>query len=190
VFNHNFYNTFIHWFWILTGIAAAFASVACMVNMSGYLQLGFLGILFYSSAAELWLTVLARGLQISTSHGTISAKGVRMNDKRYKSIIQATLGLHKDHRLDELDWIDLGLLPSMTVFQAMMSTLYYLNNVDVPKGFGEPSDLVEAKIVFDDGCQSLQTKDFETRDGIWIEIQRVWEQRMEEDFHNVQDSQV
>ena len=181
VFKHNMLNTFVHWNWILTGTAAAFASVACMVNMSGYLQLGFLGMLLYSSAAELWLTILANDLQTAAFHGTLSAKMVTMNDKRYKSIIQATLGLDEDHRLDELRWIDLGLLPPMTVFQAMVSTLDYLNNLDAPKGPGIPSNLVEAKAIFDVACKDLQEKDFKTRDGIWIEIQRVWEQHQAEE---------
>ena len=39
----------VHWFWIITGTLAAVASVACMVNMYGALQLGFLGLLIYSS---------------------------------------------------------------------------------------------------------------------------------------------
>jgi hypothetical protein len=190
VFKDNAHNIFIHWIWILTGTAAAFASVACMVNMSGYLQLGFLGMLLYSSAAELWLTVLAHELQTVTFHGTLSAKGVKKNDKRYKSIIQATLGLDKDHRLDELRWIDLGLLPPMIVFQAMVSALDHLNNLDAPKGPGVPNDLAESKVVFDNACKNLQEKDFETRDGIWREIQKVWEQRKKEDSQPVQVHQV
>ncbi len=189
LFTHNTLNTFIHWIWMLTGTAAAFASVSCMVNMSGYLQLGFLGILLYSSAAELWLTVLANELQTTTFHGTLSTKGVKMNDKRYKSIIQATLGLDKDHRLDELRWIDLGLLPPMIVFQAMVTTLDYLNNIDGPKCSGVLSDLVKAKVIFDDACKNLEEKDFRTRDGIWIEIQRVWEKRQTES-QLPQDDQV
>jgi len=190
VFKHNMLNIFIHWIWMLTGTAAAFASVACMVNMSGYLQLGFLGILLYSSAAELWLTVLANEIQTTTFHGTLSTKRVKMNDKRYKSIIQATLGLDKDHRLDKLRWIDLGLLPPMTVFQAMVSTLDHLNNPDGPKGPGVLSNLAKAKIIFDDACKNLQEKDFRTRDGIWIEIQRVWEQRQIEESQLPQNHQV
>jgi hypothetical protein len=177
VFNQNPINTFVHWAWIITGTASAFASQACMVNMSGYLQLGFLGMLLYSSAAELWLTVLANELPSDTFHRTLSTERVEVNDKRYKSIIQASLGLDQDHRLDKLRWIDLGLLPEMTVFQAMVSTLDYLNNLDAPKGPALQSNLVEAKAIFDDGCKTIPEKDFGTRDGIWLEIRRVWEQR-------------
>ena len=181
VFNQNSPNTFIHWTWIVTGTAAAFASQACMVNMSGYLQLGFLGMLLYSSAAELWLTVLANELPNDTFNRSCSFKRSEINNKRYKSIIQASLGFDQNHRLEKLKWIYLGLLPEMTVFSAMVNTLDYLNNLGVPKGPIVPSNIADAKAIFDRGCETIPEKDFETRDGIWLEIRRVWEQRQAEE---------
>jgi hypothetical protein len=174
IFDASLANKFIYWVWILTGTAAALASVATMVNMSGYMQLGFLGILLYASAAELWLTVLVRRLQThpAASHD-MSRMVVGGNDKRYKSIIQATLAPSDEHRLDKLEWINLRLLPPMKVFKAMQLALDYLNNsVD-------PPDLRRdgAKNLFDAECRDLPQKDHETRDGIWREIEAVWTRR-------------
>ena len=190
IFNQSPLNTFTHWTWIITGTAAAFASQACMVNMSGYLQLGFLGMLLYSSAAELWLTVLANELPIDTFHRSLSVKRSEMNDKKYKSIIQTSLGFDRNHRLEKLRWIELGLLPEMTVFSAMVNTLDYLNNLDTQKDPVVSSNIVDAKAIFDHGCTTIPEKDFGTRDGIWLEIRRVWEQRQAEEsqisnMHNV-----
>ncbi|KAF3225187.1 hypothetical protein TWF191_005477 [Orbilia oligospora] len=50
---------FLHWFWMISGTMAATASVACMVNMRGYMQLGFLAVLLYSSAAEIVATQIS-----------------------------------------------------------------------------------------------------------------------------------
>jgi hypothetical protein len=174
IFDASVANMVIYWVWILTGTAAALASVASMVNMSGFMQLGFLGILLYASAAELWLTVLVRKLQThpAASHN-MSRMVVGGNDKRYKSIIQATLAPSDEHRLDKLEWINLRLLPPMPVFQAMQQALDYLNNsVDPPDKSRD-----EAKKLFDAKCQGLPQRDDETRDGVWREIDAVWTQR-------------
>jgi len=182
----NRFDTFAHWIWIVTGTAAAFASQACMVNMTGYFQLGFLGMLFYSSVAELWLTVLANELPTDTFHCSLSTKMAGLNDKRYKSIIQASLGFDRDQRLDKLRWIDLGLLPKMTVFSAMVITLDYLNNPDTPNGPVVPRNLADAKDIFLKECGTTPGKDIPTRNGIWDEIENVWMQRQKKESQKLQ----
>jgi len=175
VFDHAAYHNFLHWAWMLTGSVAALASVACMVNMDARLQLAFLGMLLYASTAELWLTVLAHLLQTSsmTSLDFRSTKEVKRNDKRFKSIIQASLGLEKEYRLDKLRWVDLDLLPSTLVFKAMVETLDFLN------GCNEKDDIVRAGERFHKRCEDehLEANDIETRDSIWSEIETVWAQR-------------
>ncbi|KAI9787830.1 MAG: hypothetical protein M1816_007397 [Peltula sp. TS41687] len=175
VFNNvSVYNICIHWLWISTGAAAAFTSVACMVNMGGYMQLGFLGLLLYSSAAELWLTILTRKLQTQYADSRdFECVLVGNNEKRYQSIIHATLGLEEEYRLDKMRWINLGLLPSMQIFQAMVNTMDYLNDPANELN----SRLVRARDVFDDWCVGMPERDWETRDGIWAEIEKVWNQR-------------
>jgi hypothetical protein len=180
------FDTFAHWIWIATGTAAAFASQACMVNMSGYLQLGFLGMLFYSSVAELWLTVLANELPTDTFRRSLSTKMAGLNDKRYKSIIQASLGFDQDQRLHKLRWIDLGLLPKMAVFSAMVITLDYLNNLDTPNGPVVPRNLADAKDIFLKQCGTIPDKDIPTRKGIWDEIENVWLQRQKKEAQMLQ----
>ncbi|KFY84694.1 hypothetical protein V500_09095 [Pseudogymnoascus sp. VKM F-4518 (FW-2643)] len=151
------------------------ASVACMVNMGALLQLAFLGMLLYASAAELWLTVLAHLLQTSSivSLDLRSTKEVKYNDKRFKSIIQASLGLEKEYRLDKLRWIGLDLLPSTLVFKAMVEVMDFLNGCD------ENNAIVQAEEQFHKRCEEerLTANDIETRDRIWSEVKTVWAQR-------------
>lgn len=171
------YHNFLHWAWMLTGSVAALASVACMVSMGARLQLAFLGMLLYASAAELWLTVLAHLLQTSSivSLDLRSTKEVKYNDKRFKSIIQASLGLEKEYRLDKLRWIGLDLLPSTLVFKAMVEVMDFLNGCDDD----ENNAIVQAEEQFHKICEEerLTANDIETRDRIWSEVKTVWAQR-------------
>ncbi|KAH8803415.1 hypothetical protein F5884DRAFT_861743 [Xylogone sp. PMI_703] len=151
--------------------AAALGSVACMVNVNGYLQLGFLGMLIYSSVAELWLAVLARELQMAAYEYQVlcSARDVKGNDKKYKGIIQAALGLDEDHRLDVSSWIELKLLPDLPLFRAVLHTLQTSNNQSAKE------DILDGvRDEFNSRCGRRGTGDTETKERIWREIERVW----------------
>ncbi|KAK6529740.1 hypothetical protein TWF281_008902 [Arthrobotrys megalospora] len=117
---------FFHWFWMTTGTMAAVASVACMVNMRGSMQLGFLGVLVYSSVAEILATQIARRLQ-AASRGEFSHQLVDDNITRTMGIIRATVGVNPNCRLKGLDWIDMELLPSWPLFKAMLRMLARIN---------------------------------------------------------------
>ncbi|KAK1091247.1 hypothetical protein LTR48_006686 [Friedmanniomyces endolithicus] len=58
----------LHWTWTITGALSAIASVICMVNMAGYLQLAYLGTLLLSSLGEIFATQLIRHIQRSFVH--------------------------------------------------------------------------------------------------------------------------
>lgn len=184
IFNATLWHKAIHWAWVISGTAAALASIICMVNMNGYLQLVFLGILVYSSVAELWLTALSRQLQPSwlSSVGACSTSETKRNNKRYKSIIQASLQEKSEFRLDGLDWISLGILPQRDVFEALMITMRYLNGLDgdYKALSGTTPTIEEAEVKFLDACKGLSATDIggrETRDGILAEIRKVWTTR-------------
>ncbi|KAJ5120971.1 uncharacterized protein N7515_008932 [Penicillium bovifimosum] len=112
----------LHWFWTLSGTFSGFSSVACMVNMKGALQLAFLGVLVYSSLAEIGATRIARHLQ-TQAHGHIYMDQVLDNNTRSLAIIRATLQISPECRLKGLDWVKLGLLPPMGVFEKMQELL-------------------------------------------------------------------
>lgn len=124
-YNHTPGKDCLHWLWIITGTLCGVASVACMVNMYGALQLGFLAVLVYSSVAEIGATRIARILQ-TKAHGTIYKDEALDNQTRTQAIIRATLQIQPECRLKGLDWIKMGLLPPMQVFHAMQDLL---NNV-------------------------------------------------------------
>jgi hypothetical protein len=165
----------LHWLWIITGTAAALASVACMVNMTGRFQLAFLGTLIYASVGELWLTVVAHRLQTASfaTFGSATSQSILLQDKRYKSIIHAALGLDDEHRIDVSSWIDLSLLPRIPIFEAMLDTLDYLNKQTTP----QQDTLSDAKQIFDTAAGVTDVKDLETRNGIWNEIRTTWSRR-------------
>ncbi|RAH78666.1 hypothetical protein BO86DRAFT_421437 [Aspergillus japonicus CBS 114.51] len=116
----------LHWAWMITGALAAFASVACMVNMHGYLQLAFLAVLVYATLAEIIATKISRRLQIKAK-GPVSFEATLNNDTRSEGIISATIKIRKDCRLEGFDWIKMGLLPDMPVFRQMQVTLARIN---------------------------------------------------------------
>lgn len=133
-FNSRPQNHFFHWFWAITGTLAAFSSVACMVNMAAYLQLGFLGVLGYSSIAEILATRIARELQARArrENGGVSSQPTFIwgNATRTMGIIRATLlcGLDKDL------WFRLKLLPQTEVFAGMLALLDELKMVEGERG--------------------------------------------------------
>jgi hypothetical protein len=122
-------NTFLHWFWILSGTMAAISSLACMVNMNGYLQLGFLGVLLYSSLAEIIITNLGRSLTDRGFHYGNTCPVIR-NETRTKGIIRATIGVQGRCRAKDLHWIDLGLLPPLEIFRSLERLLDILSGLD------------------------------------------------------------
>ena len=154
-----------HWNWIISGTFAAIASVACMVNMGGIMQLAFLGTLAYASIAEICVTFLARRIQAS-SHDFGGSTIIRDKDKRYKSIIQATIGVDAAYRTTDLNWIEFDLLPGLPAFKAMLATLEYLNKpgATIEKAEGH----FEAACPITPGALSGD---------IWAEIQRAWKIR-------------
>ena len=96
-----------------------------MVNMAARFQLAFLGILSYSSVAELWLTQTARHIQTqkrdSASFGKI--KYLRENNTRTEAIIRTTIGMEDECNLRDLDWVDLELLPPTPVFKEFQNMI-------------------------------------------------------------------
>ncbi|PYI34988.1 hypothetical protein BP00DRAFT_433295 [Aspergillus indologenus CBS 114.80] len=120
------WKTVLHWTWMTTGALAAFASVACMVNMHGYLQLAFLAVLVYATLAEIIATKIARRLQIKAK-GSVPSEATQKNKTRSQGIISATIAIHKDCRLEGFDWIQMGLLPNMPAFRQMQVTLARIN---------------------------------------------------------------
>lgn len=179
------FNNIVHWFWISSGSLAAVASVACMVNMGGYLQLGFLGMLAYSSVAEILLTILARYLRL---HSRVFDAPVLItdNEKWYMSIIQATIGIDEKHRLCGRDgrdgdgklygikWNEYGLLPSREPFESMFDVMTYLSEHE-----NEPNVLANAEIRFRARTSVLSERGVGLAEKIWTEINRVWRARLE-----------
>ncbi|KAK6334789.1 hypothetical protein TWF718_010234 [Orbilia javanica] len=118
---------FLHWFWMVSGTLAATASVACMVNMRGYMQLGFLAVLLYSSVAEILATQISRRLQ-AASRGDFSHQLVEGNITRTKGIIRATIQNTPNCRLKGLNWIALELLPNWPLYEEMLRMLARIND--------------------------------------------------------------
>ncbi|KAF3385484.1 hypothetical protein F1880_001729 [Penicillium rolfsii] len=127
-YNSSWDKDFRHWLWIITGTLSGIASVACMVNMQGRMQLVFLGVLVYASVAEIGATRIARILQ-TKAHGPIAQDFVLQNATRSLSIIQATLTVIPRCRLTGLDWIKMGLLPDMPVFREMQALLRDISRI-------------------------------------------------------------
>ncbi|KAK6511387.1 hypothetical protein TWF481_000303 [Arthrobotrys musiformis] len=119
---------FLHWFWMISGTLAATASVACMVNMRGYMQLGFLAVLVYSSVAEIVATQISRRLQ-GASRGEFSHQLVEGNITRTKGIIRATIENSPNCRLKGLNWIALELLPNWPLYEEMLRLLARINDL-------------------------------------------------------------
>ncbi|KAL4753127.1 hypothetical protein BDW72DRAFT_191277 [Aspergillus terricola var. indicus] len=116
----------LHWSFMVTGALAAFSSIACMVNMHGYLQLAFLAVLVYATVAEIIATKVSRWLQAKAKGGVPHAL-LTDREKRTESIIDATIAIQPICRLEGFDWLGLGLLPNMPAFRAMQPALARIN---------------------------------------------------------------
>ena len=132
----------LHWFWILTGTLSAISSVACMVNMTGDFQLGFLAVLSYSSVAELWVTQLARRIQseLRTATGLGKLVVLTENKSRTEAITRATLGAGVECNARGLNWVGLKLLPGQPIFheyQNLLDNLSADSPMDVERAIGE-----------------------------------------------------
>ncbi|KAI4134728.1 MAG: hypothetical protein LQ347_001274 [Umbilicaria vellea] len=126
-FRNSSFASILHWSWLVTGTLSAISSIACMVNMSGKFQLVFLGVLVYSSLAELWLTQSARVIQRKLRESAQMSKVVilRGNQTRTKAIIRGTLSpdVREKCSLAGLDWTGLNLLPKTPIFTGMQDML-------------------------------------------------------------------
>lgn len=125
-FNRSLKKNSLHWFWIFTGTMSAICSVACMVNMIGYMQLAFLALLVYASLAEIVATRITRLLQ-----GEAKANSrmcfVRDNAYRTQGVIRATVEYGPKYRLTGLDWVALKRMPPDQIFVDMQRLLERFN---------------------------------------------------------------
>lgn len=171
----------VHWSWMITGVMAGLASVANMVNMTGYMQLGFLITLVYGSLAELWLTVVDQKFQpgLMSFLGPYSTHIVAANDKKYKSIIQACLGVDNVHRLGSVPWTALGLLPNREPFLALEQAIQHLHSASCANGgVAEEKFLDEALSEFNSSCKDLHQDEADYSQRIRSEVERVWRERV------------
>lgn len=91
-----------HWIWIVTGTLAAIASVACMINMYGAMQLAFLGLLTYSSVGEILAARIAGQLQHAhRRHARLFL--IVDNATRTQAIVRAALEVNAASSLAGLD---------------------------------------------------------------------------------------
>lgn len=116
----------LHWFWTFTGTMSAICSVACMVNMIGYMQLAFLALLVYASLAEIVATRITRLLQ-GEANAIRRTCFVDDNAYRTQGIIRATVEFGPKYRLTGLDWVELKRLPPDQLFKDMQRLLARLN---------------------------------------------------------------
>jgi hypothetical protein len=142
IFDRQPQNYVLHWFWTITGSLASVVSVACMVNMAAYLQLGFLAVLCYSSLAEILATQIARKLQASVrvgGTGPAAAAGEKAawgrhseptfvldNRTRTMGIIRVTLKCGLEGQM----WSKLELLPKIEEFKRMLALLDHLRGTE------------------------------------------------------------
>jgi len=128
----------IHWSWMITGSFSAAASVTCMVNMRGYLQLAYLGALTISSLLELMVTVIVRHIQYNVIHYG-NADLVDSNDKWSKAVIRSALEVDDTYSLEHCPWVDFGLFPKLPVWENLSNLLPSLRE--------NPGGLDKAEIV-------------------------------------------
>jgi len=115
----------LHWTWTITGALSAIASVICMVNMAGYLQLAYLGTLLLSSLGEIFATQLIRHIQRSFVHyGEVCLLG----DNTYwsRAVIRSALHTNERFSLADLPWMEFGLFPEQKLWHNLCDTLRFL----------------------------------------------------------------
>jgi hypothetical protein len=191
--NEKPHNQLVHWAWMMTGLYAALASVANMVNMTGYTQLGFLAALVYGSLAELWLTVVDQMFQPQAMSflGPYSTHTVAANDKKYKSVVQACLGVDNAHRLGSVPWTALGLLPQREPFLALEQAIRHLHTLSCANGgIAEEGWLDGALSEFDKSCKDLHQDEVDYSQGIRDEVERVWRERIANQEKQQQDREA
>lgn len=125
-FNRNLKSNSLHWFWTTTGTMSAICSVACMVNMIGYMQLAFLALLVYASLAEIGATRITRILQ---GEAKANRRTCFVHDNAYRTqgIIRATVEYGPKFRLTGLDWVELKRMPQNQLFKDMQRLLAHFN---------------------------------------------------------------
>jgi hypothetical protein len=125
-FNRTFKTNSLHWFWTLTGTMSAICSVACMVNMIGYMQLAFLALLVYASLAEIGATRITRLLQ---GEAKANDRKCFVDDNAYRTegIIRGTVEFEPKYRLTGLNWVDLERMPPDQIFKDMQKLLARFN---------------------------------------------------------------
>ena len=124
-------NNTVHWSWMITGFLSAAASVICMVNMRGYLQLAYLGVLLISSGLEILVTIIARNIQHRAIHYG-DACLIRSNDKWSKSVIRAALEVEDRWSLESLPWVEFGRFPDTKVWANLCDLLPELRALNRP----------------------------------------------------------
>ncbi|OJJ81535.1 uncharacterized protein ASPGLDRAFT_50060 [Aspergillus glaucus CBS 516.65] len=166
--------TTLHWSWMITGSLAAFSSVACMVNMHGYLQLAFLAVLVFATVAEIVATKISRVLQIKAK-GPVPCALLTKNDKRTQGIISATIAIQSLCRLEGLDWMQMGLLPNMPVFSHMQATLAEIN--EIQREVEEPNMTIE-----EDALRAKMEICYgEYRQKVWDEVGKLGEEAQKDE---------
>lgn len=130
-FQRSTLNNIIHWSWMLTGSLSAAASVVCMVNMRGYLQLAYLGALVISSLLEIIVTVVARNIQCSAIHYG-DTHIVNDNMKWSRGVIRAALETDERWSLQAMPWMEFGLFPDIPVFNNLCALLPRLRSQGTP----------------------------------------------------------
>ncbi|KAL3483442.1 hypothetical protein BJX62DRAFT_220303 [Aspergillus germanicus] len=125
-FRNSLLNNCLHWLWISAGALAAIGSVACMVNMRGYMQLAFLGLLLCSSLAEIVASRFHNQLDIEVFNASTCL--LLESTTRIQGIIRATVEVDAAFRLQGVSWIDLGLLPRLGTLERMLSLLAEVNS--------------------------------------------------------------
>lgn len=184
VFNRSWRNNFLHWFWMTSGALSALASVACMVNMQTELQLAFLGILSYSSLAEIWVTQFARGAQLKALIGArgdyLRPQYIRGKQKRAFGMIHASLALPAAYRLQDVRWTGLGLLPPpFEQLQVLLDTLNGVPNEKAPPPPFPPRPI--SKIEFEEAIahfrENFAIRDPDLIDELVEEVRAAWKLR-------------
>ncbi|CRG86558.1 hypothetical protein PISL3812_03568 [Talaromyces islandicus] len=138
-FKRSPHNNILHWLWMITGTFSAIASVACMVNMQGSIQLVFLGQLVYASLAEILATRVARNLGSQTNASNRSCL-VPGNKFRTEGITRATIEVDARLRLTGLDWVGLKRMPADQIFIDMQALLKQINDFQERVEAGNATD--------------------------------------------------
>jgi hypothetical protein len=132
-----------------TGSLSAAASVICMVNMAGSLQLAYLGTLILSSFGELLVNRLVRQIQ-NTAIYYGSSYFIGDSEHWSRSIIRSALETDDKFCLADLPWCGFSLLPDIPVFRNLCAVLSELKK----SGAGMTDAEIEMKLK--DGVERRQ----------------------------------